>query len=86
MYSAYKLNKQGDNIQPYYTLFPNFEPVSCSMSSSNCYFFAYIQASQETSKMVWYSHLIKNFPVCVCVCGVCVCVCVCVCDLHSERI
>ena len=22
MYSAYKLNKQGDNIQPYYTLFP----------------------------------------------------------------
>ena len=57
--------------------FPNFEPVSCSMSSSNCCFFAYIQTSQETSKMVWYSHLVKNFPVCVFVC-VCVCVCVCV--------
>ena len=38
MYSAYKLNKQGDNTQPWRTPFPNFEPVCCSMSGSNCYF------------------------------------------------
>ena len=34
MYSAYQLNKQGDNIQPLMYSFPNFEPVHCSMSSS----------------------------------------------------
>ena len=42
--------------------FPNFEPVHCSMSSSNCCFLSCIQDSQETGKMVWYSHLFKNFP------------------------
>ena len=35
MYFAYKLNKQGDNIQPWRTpSFPYLEPVSRSMSSS----------------------------------------------------
>ena len=34
MYSAYKLNKQGDNIQ----------------------------VSKEAGQVVWYSHLLKNFP------------------------
>ena len=42
--------------------FPNFEPVCCSMSSSNCCFLTCIQISQEAGKMVWYSHLFKNFP------------------------
>ena len=32
------------------------------MSSSNCCFLTYVQVSQETSNMVWYSHLFKNFP------------------------
>ena len=32
------------------------------MCSSNCWFLTYIQVSQETSKVVWYSHLLKNFP------------------------
>ena len=32
MYSAYKLNKQGDNTDLMYS-FPNLEPVCCSMSS-----------------------------------------------------
>ena len=32
------------------------------MSSSNCCFLACIQILQETSKVVWYSHLFKNFP------------------------
>ena len=31
------------------------------MSSSNCYFLACIQVSQEAGKVVWYSHLFKNF-------------------------
>ena len=40
------------------------EPVSCSMTSSNCCFLSHIQVSQETGKVVWYSYLFKNFPVC----------------------
>ena len=42
--------------------FPNLEPVSCSMSSSNCCFLTCIQISQEAGRVVWYSHLLKNFP------------------------
>ena len=33
------------------------------MSSSNCCFLI-LQFSQETGKVVWYSHLLKNFPFC----------------------
>ena len=32
------------------------------MSSSNCCFWTCIQISQEAGKVVWYSHLLKNFP------------------------
>ena len=60
MYSAYKLNKQGDNIQPWWTPFPIWNQC-CSMSSSNCCFLTCIQISQEASQVVWYSHLFKNF-------------------------
>src|SRR5574341_558079 len=42
--------------------FPNLEPVYCSMSSSNCCFLTCIQISQEAGQVVWYSHLLKNFP------------------------
>ena len=42
------------------------------MSSSNCCFLTCIQISQETGKVVRYSNLLKNFPVC--------------CDLHSQRL
>ena len=42
--------------------FPNFEPVCCSMSSSNCCFLAHIQFSQKVNKVVWYSSLFKDFP------------------------
>ena len=38
------------------------EPVCCSMSSSNCCFLTCIQISQEAGQVVWYSHLLKNFP------------------------
>ena len=42
--------------------FPSLEPVSCSMSGSNYCFLTCIQVSQEAGKVVWYSHLLKNFP------------------------
>ena len=32
------------------------------MSGSNCCFLTCIQLSQETDQVVWYSHLLKNFP------------------------
>ena len=61
MYSAYKLNKQGDNIQPCRTPFPilNQSVVPClvlTVASWSAYSF------QEAGKVVWYSQLLKNFP------------------------
>ena len=32
------------------------------MSGSNCCFLTCVQVSQEAGKVVWYSHLLKNFP------------------------
>ena len=32
------------------------------MYSSNCCFLTCIQISQEADQVVWYSHLLKNFP------------------------
>ena len=58
MYSAYKLN-----TALMYS-FPNLEPVSHSMSSSNWCFLTCIQISQEAGQVVWYSHLFKIFLVC----------------------
>ena len=40
----------------------NFEPIHCSMSSSNYCFLTCLQVSQEEDQLVWYSHLFKNFP------------------------
>ena len=42
--------------------FPNLEPVHCSMPGSNCCFLTCIQVLSETGKVVWYSHLFKDFP------------------------
>ena len=52
--------------------FHDFEPVHCPLSSSNCCFLTCMQVSQEAGKMVWYSHLLKNFLVC--------------CDPHIQRL
>ena len=38
--------------------FHNFESVYYSKSGSD----AYLTLFQETGKVVWYSHLLKNFP------------------------
>ena len=32
------------------------------MSSSNCCFLTCIQISQDAGQVVWYSHLLQNFP------------------------
>ena len=42
--------------------FPNLESACCSMSVSNCCFLTCIQISQETCQVVWYFHLLHNFP------------------------
>ena len=62
MYFAYKLNKQGDSIQP--LLLSNFEPVQCFMSGSKFCFLVslLLWVSQEAGKVVWYSHPFRNFP------------------------
>ena len=44
------------------SFFPNFEPVRCFMSGSNCCLLTWIQVSQNAGKVVWYSHLFQNFP------------------------
>ena len=61
MYSAHKLNKQGDNIQPWHTPFPiwNQSVVPCPVlivASLSAYRFL------KAGQMVWYSHLLQNFP------------------------
>ena len=59
----YKLNKQGDDTQPCCTPFPilNHSVVPCPvLTIASCP--ACIQVFQETGKVVWYSHLFKNFP------------------------
>ena len=42
--------------------FPDLEPVYCPTYGSNCCLLTCIQVSQEAGKVVWYSHLFKNFP------------------------
>ena len=62
MYSAYKLNEQGDDIQPCHTSFPFWNESVVLLSGSNYSFLTHIQISQETGKVVWYAYLFKNFP------------------------
>ena len=50
--------------------FPNLETVCCSMSSSNYCFLTCIQISQKAGRVIWYSHLFKNFPQFVVICTV----------------
>ena len=54
---------QGDNISAFMYSFPSWEPVCFSISGSNCCFLTFIQLSEESGKVVLYSHLLKNLPV-----------------------
>ena len=71
MYSAYKLNKQGDNIHPWCTPFPiwnqSFVPCPVLIVAS---WPAYRLLKKQVRGSG--SHLLKNFPVC--------------CDPHSQRL
>ena len=42
-FSAYKLNKQGDSVQPWHTPFPILNQSHCSMFDSKCCFLTCIQ-------------------------------------------
>ena len=62
MYSACKLNKNGDNIQPSPTPFPIWNRSVDPCPVLTVAFLTCIQISQEAGKVVWYSHLFQNFP------------------------
>ena len=61
IYSAYKLNKQGDHIQPLHTSFPTWNQSVVPCPVLTC-FLTCIYISQEAGQVVWYSHLFQNFP------------------------
>ena len=71
MFSAYKLNSRM-TICSLDVRLSQFGTSLFSMSSSNCCFLICIQISYEAGKVVWYSHVLKNFPVC--------------CDPHSQKL
>ena len=69
--SLYKLNKQGDNMQPWHTPFPFWCQSVSSMSGSNCFFLTCIQISHEAGKDIalymdiqFFQHTIycKEYP------------------------
>ena len=63
MCSTYRLNRQGDRRQTCCTPFSILNQSSIpSIQGSNCCFLTCIQISQESGKMVWYTHLFKRFP------------------------
>ena len=60
MYSAYKLNKHNDSIQPWYTPFPiwNQSDFPCPVLTV-----ASLPAYRFLKRQVrWYSHIFQNFP------------------------
>ena len=73
MFSAYKLNEQGNNNTALTYSFSYLEPVCCSMSSSNCCFLTYIHISHEADHLVWYSQSLSEFSTVYC-------------DPHSQRL
>ena len=65
IYIAYKLNKQGDDIQPWPTSFPilNQSILPCPvLAVASCCIQICIQICQESGDVVWCFHLLKNFP------------------------
>ena len=47
-------------------LLSQFWTSPCSISGSNCCFLIHIEVSQEMGKVVWHSHLLKNFSTVCC--------------------
>ena len=63
MYSTYKLNEQGDNIQARCTPFPiwNQSVLPCPVLTVASWP-AYRFLKRWSLLVIWYSHLLKNFP------------------------
>ena len=59
-FTLIKLNKQGNNIQPWCSPFPIL--TNPLFHFQFYYFLTCIQISQKAGKVVRYSHLFKNFP------------------------
>ena len=57
MCSVYKLNKQGDDIQPWGTPFPILNQSIVPYLVLYVVYWPHIQVSQEAGKVVWYSYL-----------------------------
>ena len=73
MCSAYKLNKQGNIIQPWHTPFPIWNPSIVSCPVLVVCFLTCIQISQEAGQVVWYSQFFSEFSTIYC-------------DPHSQRL
>ena len=61
-YSAYKLNKQSDNIQPWRTPFPIWNQSVVPYLVLTIASWPAEQISQEEGKVICYSHPFQNFP------------------------
>ena len=62
MYSAQKLNEQGDNIQPWRTPFPIWNQSVVPYLVLTIASWPAEQISQEEGKVICYSHPFQNFP------------------------
>ena len=60
MYSAYRLNKLDDNKSLVILLSQSW--TSQLFHTGYCFFLTHIQVSQETGKMICYSHFFKSIP------------------------
>ena len=62
MYPSYHVKEQVDNIQPWHTPYPIWNQFTLSHPFLTIASWLAYKVSQEMRKMVWYSHLLKNFP------------------------
>ena len=74
MYFAYKLNKRGDNAQAWRTdlILNQFAAPCLVLTAVSWPVYRFPRSGNEAGQVVWYSHLLKNFPVC--------------CDPHNQRL
>ena len=62
MYSAYKLEKLSDNVQPWSSPFPIWIPSVFPCPVLTVASWPAYRSLRRQSQVVWYSHLFKNFP------------------------
>ena len=62
MYSAYRLNKQGDSWHPCHTPFSILNQSVVPDRVLTVASWSTYKVSKETGKMVWYSHLFESSP------------------------